>query len=304
MDNSQEQKPKLPNIDNYVDVEGVSTKKLNIGLWYVEHIEQFKRGIIIFFAVVGGISWLYTIYGFGSYIFKGMKEDDILAGELTSSGLINYDYFAQIAPVDLKTGPVHSLKAGTKYDLAMQVSNPNQRHWGEFEYFLVADGKEIGRESGFILPGETKYVMALSKEAASQNIQLRIENVGWHRIKTREIDNWNEFRNSRLDIKISEIDFAHQVDENLNRLSFKVGNDTAFNYWNVDFLIVLLNSQGNIVGVNKYGLSELMSGDKIDINMVWSGALPQVSQIIVSPEVNIMKSSAYMQFEGGIGEEK
>lgn len=304
MDNSQEQKPKLPNVDNYIDVDGVSTKKLNLGLWYVEHIEKVKRGIVILLAVIGGIAWFYTIYGFGSYMFKGMKEDDALARDLAASGFIDHSYFVQMAPADLKMGPVHILKAGTKHDLAMQISNPNQRHWGEFEYFLVADGKEIERGSNFILPGETKYVMALAKEGVSQNTQLRIENLEWHRLKTRGIRNWDEFRDSRLDVKISGTQFTPKIDADLNQLSFKAENNTAYSYWGVNFLIVLFGGQGNVVGVNKYGIDELTAGDSKDINIFWPGNLPQVNQILVTPEINIMEDDVYMRLEGGIGEEK
>ena len=220
------------------------------------------------------------------------------------SGFINHNYFAQTAPKNIEPGPVYIFRTGGKSDLTARISNANLKHWGEFEYFFTADGKEFGREAGFILPGETKYLMALAQEAASQNVQLRIENLKWHRIKTREIDSWSEFRDSRLDLEISETRFVPLSDENLNRFSFRVGNNTAYNYWKVDFSIILFGSQGNVVGVNRYGLSELMSGESKDLNIVWPGILPQANQIMVVPEVNIMKNSAYVKFEGGVGEEK
>lgn len=300
----QKQKNEIPNVDNYVDVEGISTKKLNLGLWYVEHVKQFKLVITVFLGIVAGTSWLYTIYGFGNYVIRGMKEDDILARDLAVSGHINHNYFAQTAPADLQVGPVNVLRSDAKSDLAAQISNSNQRHWGEFEYFFVADGKETGRESGFILPGEIKYLMALSRESVSQNVQLRIEKMKWHRVTARDIRDWNDFRDNHLDIVVSNTQFTPQSNESLNQLSFKVSNNTAFNYWNVKFLIVFTGSQGNIAGVNKYGLGELMSGDKRDINIAWSGNLPPASQIMIVPEINIMKDSSYIKFEGGVGEEK
>lgn len=298
-------------IERYKDIEGLSTKKLNFGLWYVLRRERFKKILIGFLAAVAAVSWLYTLYGFFYYVIWGMKQDRLLAYELVKTNAIGHDYVAQISAKDLQISSIEVLKsANQKYDFIAKIKNPNQKWRAEFSYYFYSGDKRTEALRGFVLPDEEKYLVAFNQDASGGSaVRLAIENIGWSRINPHEIPDWEYFSADRLNIAVKDIIFTPAsrsglTDKiNLNQLSFTAINKTAYNFREVDF-IVLLNSGGAVIGVNKYKLKDFMSGEERQIQANWPGVSGRVSKAEVIPEVNIMDDGAYLKFEGGVGEEK
>lgn len=299
-------------IEKYKDVEGLSTKKLNFGLWYVKHCRQLRLLLIIFLIITASISWAYTIYGFAYYIIRGMNEDERLIREMANTNIIGHDYVEQISARDLKYYPIKVLNSTQgKYDFIVQIQNPNQKWSAEFDYYFLAGGKKVNRAKGFILYGETKYFMALAQEFSRKPaaVKLVIENISWSRINQHKIADWREFRNNHLNIITKDIEFkpgrqsglSEKV--SLNQLDFTAINKTVYNYWDVSFMILLYQGQ-NIININKYSISDFMSGQERQIQVVWSGKIVRVGSIEIIPEINIMDGDNYIKYEGGIGEEK
>jgi len=299
-------------VEQYEDIEGISTKKLNFGLWYVEHRRQLRLFLIVFLIIIAAVSWTYTIYGFAYYITRGMTEDELLIRAVIQTNAIGHDYIQQISAQDLKYYPVKILRSTDgKYDLIAEIQNPNQKWWAEFDYYFLVGGKEYGHDTGFILPGEVKYLMALAQEFRGKPTvaKLVIKDISWSRINQHKITNWPDFRDSHLNIVVEDIKFTPASQSNLsekvslNQLQFSAINKTAYNYWDVGF-IILLYSGPNIVNVNKYSISDFMSGEKRQIQASWSGKIGRVDSVEVIPEINIMDDDIYIKYEGGIGEEK
>ena len=235
-------------VENYTSPEGITTKQLEIGLWYVEHKRQLKMVLIVFLILIGAVSWSYSIYNFAYYIFRGMNEDKILADQLVQTSAIGHDYILQVSAKPLAANPVEIINsADQKYDLFTQIKNDNQKWWAEFDYYFVASGVETKKANGYILPGEAKYLMALAQNFAGlpTDAQLTIENLSWHRINQHQIPDWNAYYNSHLDIQTADINYTPAGDSllsekiNLNQLSFNAINNTAYNYWEVGFTILL-----------------------------------------------------------------
>ncbi len=298
--------------EKYEDLEGITEKKLNIGLWYVERKRKLRLALIIFLVLLGSVSWAYTIYGFCYYLYRGMEEDEKLAVQIAKIGAVGHEYVSTVAPADLEFYPPQILKSGErKYDFFVQISNANKKHWAEFEYYFLADGRETARREGFILPEESKFLMDLGEEFNYKpaNVQFKAVNLVWRKIDPHKISDWQEFKNSRLNIAVSDTEFiparASELSEkiNLNNLKFNSANNTAYNYWDAGF-IILLYGGSNIIGVNKYTLAEFMSGQNRRIELSWPGVLAQVSKASVIPEINIMDDNVYIKYEGGAGEEK
>lgn len=294
------------------DREGITEKKLNVGLWYVEHRRQLRVIFISFLALLASASWAYTIYGYAYYLIRGMNEDELLAQQIARGGTIGHEYIVSVSARDLKYAPPAILKgSGKKYDFFVQINNPNERHWAEFDYYFLVGGREVGRARGFILPGELKYLMALAEDfnARPTDAQLRIENISWRRMDSHIIPDWNIFKSERLNITISDVEFlagrASDLSDKieLNHLKFSAANNTAYNYWDVNFVIMLYSGSA-IVGVNRYTLSEFMSGEKREVAIAWPASLPQISKVSVLSEVNAIDEGAYIKYEGGTGREK
>lgn len=306
------EKSKEIDIDKYTDIEGLSTKKLNFGLWIIEHRERLRTALIIFLVVVSAISWAYTIYGFAYYFARGMNEDEILIQELIQVNTIGHDYILKLSARDLVYFPVNILKASKdKYDLLVVLKNPNLKHMSVFEYCFLDKNETIDCAENFIFPGETKNLLSLAQEFTYKptNIKFILKNIRWKRINLHKFPDWEKFKNDHLNISIVDIKFKPAKSSglseklNLNSLEFTATNNTAYNYWEVP-LIILLHNNNLVVGVNKYTLSEFMSGEKREIQMSWLGNISRVNNIKIIPEINIMLDDIYIKYEGGIGEEK
>jgi hypothetical protein len=298
-------------VERYKDVEGITTKKLNFGVWYVEHREQFKKILIGFLTAVAVVSWLYTLYGFFYYAIWGMKQDRLSAYELAKTNVIGHDYIARISAKDLQISATEVLKSSSqKYDFIAKIKNPNQKWRSEFSYYFYSGDKRTETLQGFILPGEEKYLVIFNQDfSGGSAVRLAIENIGWSRINQHKIPDWASFSAGHLNIVVKDIVFTPAnksglTDKiNLNQLGFAAINKTAYNYREVDF-VVLLYSGSAVIGVNKYKLKDFMSGEERQIQANWPGALGRVSKVEVIPEVNIMDDGAYLKFEGGVGEIK
>ncbi|MFA4833532.1 MAG: hypothetical protein WC619_01635 [Patescibacteria group bacterium] len=289
-----------------------SNKKLALGLWLIENRKKFRAALVIFLALVAGVSWSYTIYGFAYYLAKGMNEDEILARQIVQDQVVGHDYILKLAPTDLIFSSPQIFKGNEdKYDFLVEIKNPNLRHWASFSYCFFANSKEADCGESFILPEETKIVSALAKTFKSRPTiaTFSVKKITWLRVNPRQFPNWENFRDEHLNIAVEGVKFTPAAESglsekvNLNNLEFTITNKTPFNYWEVPFNILLYRGS-SISGLNRYTALELMSREKRKVEMSWLGGLSASDDIKIVPEINIFKDGIYIKYEGGIGEEK
>ncbi|MFA6306217.1 MAG: hypothetical protein WCV70_00390 [Patescibacteria group bacterium] len=297
---------------NYVSTEGITTKQLEIGLWYVEHKKQLRMALIGFLILVSAVSWVYTIYGFANYIARGMSEDDILLKQMVQVNSVGHDYIKQVGAKDLILGPVEIIRSSDKkYDLYTRLKNDNPKWWVEFDYYFTAAGRQTEKNKGYILPDEVKYLAALAEDFPyyPEGAQLVVENISWQRINQHEIADWDAYRTSHLNITSTDLKFipayASPLSEKLglNQLSFKAINQTAYNYWSVGF-VILLYAGDRITGINHYIINDFMSEQERYVEISWPGDLGRADRAEIIPEINIMADNIYIKYEGGTGQEK
>jgi len=310
--NFNQEKETEKNLKNYVSTEGITTKQLEIGLWYVEHKRQLRMILIGFLIIVGAISWAYTIYGFAYYLARGMNEDQILTKQLVQINSLGHDYVTQIGAKDLIIGSVGVIRSSDKkYDLYTKLQNDNPKWWAEFDYYFTAAGRQSKKTRGYILPEEIKYLAVLAEDFSyyPDDGRLVIENISWHRINQHQIRDWNAYKTGHLNIEATDIKFtsasASPLSEKLglNQLSFNAFNNTAYSYWSVGFTI-LLYSRDQIAAINHYALNDFMSEQKRSVEISWPGDFGRADRVEVIPEINIMKDDIYIKYDGGIGQEK
>jgi len=305
-------KLKKVNIERYRDDEGLTVKRLDFGLWLVEHKHQLVRFFVFILIFISVISWGYFIYGFGYYIIYGIDEDRRLADGLVNTGNIDHSYFVAHAAQDLVVYAPSIINTGMgNYDFLAKIQNPNQKHWADFNFAFYAGGREVADESGFILPGETKYVAALARTVDSNpaNAQFKLTSISWHRIDPHAIADVSAFQKERLAISIEDTSFNPAVDTantdqvKLNNLEFRATNNSAYSFWSAGFTI-LLYQRGAIVGVNKYTLDDFLSQTSRDVSISWPGRFGKIDTVEVFPDVNIMDPANYISPQGGTGTQK
>ena len=294
------------NLDNYNDLDGVSLKKLETGLWFIEHKVIFKKVFIIILLIISSISWTYSLYGFAYYLFFGMQQDQQLVNEMAASPGVDHEYIVRIAPKNLLTDSAQVLSSSEqdKYDFLAQISNTNNKHWARFNYYFIADGKPGKKETSYIFPNETKYLISLANKFDSMPVdsQLKIEDFIWQKLPGN-ITDWQSYKDQHLNIEISDIKYsaarASGLSEKvgLGQLEFNVSNLSAYNYFRIDF-VTLFYSQGNIVEVNLYNMSDFNSGEKKMFQASFIDQSGRIDKIVPIPQVNILDSQSFIKFQG------
>jgi len=312
MDDNKEIKQPEIDINRYQSQDSPSSSKMEIGLWLLDNREHLRKALIILLTAVSAISWSYTIYGFAYYLAKGMNDDELLTKQLVETKTLGHEYILALAPKDLSYSPVQIFRSEeSKYDFIAEIKNPNEKHWANFKYCFYEQNQEVECGTNFILPGETKNLIALAKNFnyLPREASLAIKEVSWQKINTRQISDWGSYRDDRLDFVFEGVNFKPAAMSglseklNLNALEFSASNKTAFNYWEVPLDIFFYNGN-TLIGVNQYVLPEFMSKEKRDVKISWLGNLGGVNSVKIIPDLNIFKDGIYIKYEGEIGEEK
>jgi hypothetical protein len=305
-------KKELKELERYRDLEGMTLSKLNLGLWWVQNRLLIFKIVKIILIVISVITWSLFIFTFGEYLLFGMNKDNKMISDIANGPSISHDIFAMVSAQDLRVQTVKKFNTlSGRYDFLAEVDNPNQKFAAYFEYYFSVDGKDYGRRTGFILPQETKYFFALGQEISSapSSVEFRMDNFTWQRIDSRRYPDWENFKNDRLQITTANVNFtparstvlSEKLD--LNELKFDLSNNSIFNYWEVN-LKILLHSHGDIVGVNEYKATSLMSGETRTIVISWPGHFGSIDDITIIPEIDITDKKNYINYDEGVGEVK
>ncbi|OGF28574.1 hypothetical protein A2331_04220 [Candidatus Falkowbacteria bacterium RIFOXYB2_FULL_34_18] len=292
------------NLKRYKDPEGLTVRKMTIGLWFVEHRKMMINTFYGLLVLIGVATWGLFFYTFGSYLLFGIREDQLLLKGIIETNIVDHQYLVSRGAKELKIDRVQILKIDGKYDFLVQIENPNKEYWAEFDYVFFTKNQEFGRARSFILPGEQKFILSLGQEFdfVPLTAGINIENVSWSRINKHTYPDWQEFRNTHLNFKIEDIVFTSAKETlltekiNLSDLKFTVHNDTPYNYWNINFVILLKGQSNQIVGVNKYVLENVASEGVYNINVAWPGRIADVKNVFVFPEVDVTRDDIYIDF--------
>lgn len=301
--------PETPKIDinQYQDPEGLSVGKMNIGLWLAENRRRLSLVPVVALVVISAIAWAYTLFEVSHYLIWGRAADERMVEDLLSTNIPGHDFFLARSAQNLRFGNVQIFDSDidNRYDFLVEVVNSNENHRGYFDYGFLVDGVALANQSGFILPGERKYLYHLGAELAKKPLSARLNLpvVGWQRIDKHSYPDWAAFKNERLDFTIGQIEFLPAKSTvlserlNLNNLSFTARNNSPFNYREVD-LLILLTRQDEIAGVNAFLIRNLMSGENRNVDLTWPGRLGRVDEVKIMPELDITSKDIYIRFEG------
>lgn len=297
---------KEADIDKFVDKEGLSVKKMEFGVWFVSYRILLFLLLLLFIALLAVFFWSKSFFVFGKYVFHGIKAEYLMQSELLSKNFIDHGYFVSKQPENLQQYPTQLLlTTNNNFDLVSQIRNPNKEYWAEFDYYFTNGELIVGKDDGFILPQDTKHLLALGQNMIGQltGLKLVLENIKWHRVNEHQFGIWEEFEKTHLDMPIRNVSYVpgsrSKLTEkiSLNDLGFTITNNTAYNYWNIK-LIMLLYSYKDIVGVNTHLINDFKSDEVRKVQITWPGAFPKITDIKIVPDLNITKNDIYFDFEG------
>jgi hypothetical protein len=294
---------KTLDLNRYQDSGGLTTKKLNIGLWIVSHKRQFilatTGGLIALSAVFYG----YSIYNYIDYLYFGGKAERLAIEQLATVSAVDEQQRIKNAAKKLEESGPQVFLNNNKYDFLAQVKNTNLNFFANFNYCFMDGATELACGSTFILPNETKYITVFATEQKYRpvNISVTIKDITWQRLDLHKYPDWKSFAANHLNFVVENAAFKTSDVSGLSEkigldiLDFDITNNTAYNYWEVPVNIIL-SSGGTPVAINHYVLDEFSSGAKRSVHLSWPDSVPKPDQIAVIPNLNIADDTVFMKF--------
>ncbi len=283
------------NIEKYKDLGGLTMKKLNFGLWYLEHKKTLLYSLYIFLGIIGFVTWFSFFKTFGYYIFIGMNEDDKMILEMVQNPGVDH---AQVLKTSAQAIQVKSadilLNSNGTYDIVAKISNINRKHYSNFSYNFEFGGETLGPFNNFILPQEEKYLIVLDQKLSRRpnSVNLNIGN-NWNKLDGHIIKEWKPYADNYIDFTVENEIFYNPRESNLSEklnlsvVEFDIKNNSAYSYYEV-VLDIILYSRGKMVSVSQYPLEKFISGENRHINITWPGKVTRADSVVVLPNINIM----------------
>ncbi len=284
-------------LKNYNDEADVSLKRMNFGLWVAEHRRRIIKIVIIFLISLSAFFFIYSSYSYIVYFISGDPNSELINNNLS--------FASRQVTSDLETAALQVFDLDGHSDLAIQVTNPNDKFMANFSYCFKQGDKDLACGKSFILPSEKKNILALAQAFSGSRSELSfsISDIFWRRIDAHQIPNWADFLGQRLDFAFSDMNFASAAASglsdkvNLSTFDFSVKNQTAYGYYEAP-LNIFLYSGSEIVGVNRYILQNFLPGETRSVKIIWPGRFNSVNRTEVIPDINIMDDNVYLKYQG------
>jgi hypothetical protein len=275
--------------------------------WFVTNRELLKKiGYGVFIAFDAALVLFVVWHLLDAYVISYSKENAAVT-QMVSVGHADLRAYTQASAADpliLGSASTFSLGEG-KYDFYATLANPNEEWWADFTYSFTGSAEEEEEEpervTGFILPGEEKPLVALGVEleGAPRGANLVVTDLAWHRVDRHLVGDYAEWYRDRFNLLIEDAAWNLDTEKTppTGSVGFSVTNDSPFSYYDPVFY-TLLKRGSRVVGVNRTRLSDLNSYETRMVDLSWFGAIPDVSQVEVIPEINIFDVGVYKPLEG------
>ena len=122
-------------LNRYQDSGGITTKRLNLGLWIVSHRRQFILGVIGVLIGVSAIFYGYAIYNYVDYLFFGGKAERLAVEQMATVSPIDEQQRIKNAAQVLVGSVPQVFLNNDKYDFLAKVKNSNTNFFANFNYF-------------------------------------------------------------------------------------------------------------------------------------------------------------------------
>lgn len=284
--------------------EKQDSKQYRKTLWWVEHREGLGNLGIILLAIFDISLILFVGWNLVETFFINAAPEQRALIQSVSNGQDDlHAYTAARAATEISISDAQVFSSGNNaYDFYVHLDNPNADWWAEFNYQFVFDGGATSVKNGFILPSGSKPIteLAFSSTSGISNAQFQLQAVTWHRIDHHLIPNYAKWSQDRLGLEITNPALAEDTSvdaKGLFRTTFTVRNNTAYNYYNPTFYL-LLKRGTSVTGVNKTVLQSLSAGETKDLVVNWFGVIPNATQVEVVPDLNIFDPMLYKSAQG------
>jgi hypothetical protein len=187
-----------------------------------------------------------------------------------------------------------------KYDALVKIKNPNALFGvAKLDYsfdFIGAGGKIVEKREGssFVLPAQTKYLLAFNIETAEkmESFAFRIQSFRWQTFTQYEAPN--------VAVYGKELSFP-EGEGGMAQLKAKIQNRSNYDFKKISTEVVLRNAKGLPVAVNQTDNNDVRVNEEREIIFNWNAALPKdidLENIEIEPEVDAFSNDNFMKKYG------
>jgi len=189
------------------------------------------------------------------------------------------------------------IKAGENdYDFVAEIKNPHSQFGAsEVEYELTlfnGDDSELEKEEGlfYILPGQTKYLILthITTEKNVQRIDFKIKSATWQKLDS--VEGMNLIVRAQKYTSLSG---------GGTTLDVNILNDSDFDFEMVDIDVVIYNSRGDIIAVNRSDIRTFVARTERAFKVAWPFRISGlVDRIEAYPSTNLFNNSNFIKAYG------
>jgi hypothetical protein len=279
----------------------ITEKQLKWGYWWVTHKLQLKALLTIFIGIIAFSLLGYAVYGFADWFFGSGVAERAAIAQMANQPTGYPAIQARAQPQQVSIEPASVLVSGAdSYDLVSRVLNPNDDWTAMVTWHFEVAGRPVDEpRMTTILPNGANWLVELGYKSADVPVgtQLVVDDFAWRRLDKHRIrPDWPSWSGERLDIRLTDVEYRPPAADDplsVSRATFNVVNSTGYSYWRMGFVVSLLD-QGSLVGINRVTVSQLRAGETRPVDATWFSALPNVTDVQVTPEINILDESVYM----------
>ncbi len=258
-------------------------RQLKQRLWLLKRKPLIYLIIKILLLILIFLPWLIFVIYLINFLSHYSQDRQIIS-ELLQTTIISQEVSQ---PQSLVVVQAKALTADINtYDLFAAVTNPNPNFAAvAVTYYFTVGSAQTESQTTFFLPGEEKFLTSLNYRFPGDQapaVSLVVEQIKWQRLTHPEkLPNVDfEF----VDLKYSLVDLAQGAEVGSQITGFLV-NHSAYGFKNVQ-VAVALYWQNQPVAVASTYLDQILSGQSIPLNFIWSHRYPFQSEIKTRATVN------------------
>jgi hypothetical protein len=282
---------------------GFSEGELKFASFWVRNRSTLMRAGYIVLIVFSSAMWLYILWGLAdafliSYPRESRITSDIATNQVTLAALESDQ------PKNVQSGSVIVLETtDNRLDMVVDLENPNEQWWVEFNYRFNVSGEQTPVRNGFVMPASKGTITELGfspKNRGGASGQLVVDNIRWHRVDPGEVrGQYKAYEADRFNVAFENTKFSQDLvigSRQIGRTSFDVVNRGSYGYWAMG-LVVRLYRGTTVVAVNKITLPRVVPGETRHIEIDWFEKLSSITKTEIIPEINFLDPESYLPTE-------
>jgi hypothetical protein len=187
-----------------------------------------------------------------------------------------------------------------KYDAMAKINNPNPQFGvAQLEYsfnLLDNSGAIVSQSEGssFILPGQTKYILAfnLASSVQPKNIDFKIRSFKWTK--------FSEYEEPLIQIYSKEFNLVN-AGSNFATLKAKIKNQSSFDFKTITAKAVIRNERNAPVALNQTSVNDVRVNEEREVVFNWGSRFQigsETPSVEIETEANFFSDENFMKRYG------